>query len=83
VRAGKVFRIDLDGKVTIVADVASRPLGLGFLPDGDLLVASMTQRLILKAKDATLGQEDLGRNAIAIYRWPSVSMSALRQGKVV
>src|SRR5258708_20586909 len=48
VRAGKVFRIDLDGKVTIVADVPSRPFGLGFLPDGHLLVASMTQRLILK-----------------------------------
>jgi sugar lactone lactonase YvrE len=48
VRAGEVFRIDLDGKVTIVADVPSRPFGLGFLPDGDLLVASMTQRLILK-----------------------------------
>lgn len=48
VHAGKVFRIDLDGKVTIVADVASRPFGLGFLPDGDLLVASTTQRLILK-----------------------------------
>ena len=48
VRAGKVFRIDLDGKVTIVADVPSRPFGLGFSPTGDLLVASMTQRLILK-----------------------------------
>src|SRR6202022_1257296 len=48
VRAGKVFRIDLDGKVTIVADVPSRPFGLSFLPDGDLLAASMTQRLILK-----------------------------------
>jgi hypothetical protein len=48
VHAGKVFRIVLDGKVTIVADVPSRPFGLGFLPDGDLLVASTTQRLILK-----------------------------------
>src|SRR6476661_857742 len=47
VRAGRIFRIDLDGKVTIVADVPSRPFGLGFLPDGDLLVASMTERLIL------------------------------------
>jgi sugar lactone lactonase YvrE len=47
-RAGKVFRIDLDGKVTIVAEVPTRPFGLGFLPDGSLLVASMTQRLILK-----------------------------------
>jgi sugar lactone lactonase YvrE len=46
-RAGKVCRIDLDGKVTVVADVPSRPFGLGFLPGGQLLVASMTQRLIL------------------------------------
>jgi hypothetical protein len=46
-RAGKVFSIDLDGKVSIVADVASRPSGLGFLPEGELLVASITQRKIL------------------------------------
>jgi sugar lactone lactonase YvrE len=36
-RAGKVYRIDLDGKVAVVADVPSRPFGLGFLPDGNLL----------------------------------------------
>jgi sugar lactone lactonase YvrE len=47
-RGGKVFRIDLDGKATIVADVPTRPSGQGFLPDGSLVVASMTQRLILK-----------------------------------
>jgi sugar lactone lactonase YvrE len=45
--AGKVFRIDLDGKVMVVADVPSRPFGLGFLPDGELLVAAMTKKLIL------------------------------------
>jgi|SRR5690242_11043915 sugar lactone lactonase YvrE len=47
-RAGKVFRIDPGGKATIVADGPNRPFGLGFLPDGHLLVASMTQRQILK-----------------------------------
>ncbi len=46
-RAGKVYRIDLDGTVTIVADIPGRPFGLGFLPDGDLLIASMTRRLLL------------------------------------
>jgi len=46
-RAGNVFRVDLDSKVTLVADVPSRPFGLGFLPDGELLVASMTKRVIL------------------------------------
>ncbi|WP_295846156.1 SMP-30/gluconolactonase/LRE family protein [Tardiphaga sp.] len=45
--AGKVFSIDLDGHVSVVADVPSRPSGLGFLPDGQLLVASMTQRKLL------------------------------------
>jgi sugar lactone lactonase YvrE len=46
-RASNVFRVDLDGKVTLVADMPGRPFGLGFLPDGELLVASMTKRLIL------------------------------------
>jgi sugar lactone lactonase YvrE len=40
-RAGKVYRIDLDGKVAVVAEVPNRPFGLGFLPDGGLLVASI------------------------------------------
>ena len=40
-RPHPVYRIDLDGKgLTLVADVPSRPFGLGFLPDGELLVAS-------------------------------------------
>ncbi len=32
VRAGKIFRIDLDGKVTIVADVQIAPSGWAFCP---------------------------------------------------
>ncbi len=52
-RAGPVFIIDLDGNVSIAADVPSRPSGLGFLPEGDLLVASMTQRKILKFRAGT------------------------------
>lgn len=51
-RAGKVYRIELDGKVAVVADVPSRPFGLGFLPDGNLLIASMTLRLILNLRGA-------------------------------
>src|SRR5260370_324488 len=56
-RAGKVFRIDLDGKVTVVADVPSRPFGLGFLPDGELLVAETLGNRLLAFKieaDGTL-----------------------------
>ncbi|MEH6952816.1 hypothetical protein V4R08_16300 (plasmid) [Nitrobacter sp. NHB1] len=61
-RAGKVFRIDLDGRVTIVADVLSRPFGLGFLPDGDLLVVLITQRLILK----------FGADGRSMPTWPTL-----------
>jgi len=45
--AGKVYRVDIDGRATVVADVPSRPFGLGFLPRGALLVASMRKKQIL------------------------------------
>lgn len=31
-RAGTLYRINLDGKVTVVADVSSRPFGLEIIP---------------------------------------------------
>lgn len=72
-RAGKVFRIDLDGTVTVVADVPSQPYGLGFSPGGDLLVASMTQRLILNLRDARPAvHADLADAAVGFSgTWPS------------
>ena len=33
---------DLDARATIAVDVLSRPLGLGFLPDGNLLLVLIT-----------------------------------------
>jgi len=76
-RAGKVYRIDLDGKVTVVADVPSRPFGLGFLPDGDLLVASMTQRLILNlAGGKAAVHADLADAAVGYLR----DMAVARDG---
>ena len=76
-RAGKIYRIDLDGKVTVVADVPGRPFGLGFLPDGDLLVASMTQRLILNlgGQKATV-HADLADAAVGYLR----DMAVARDG---
>jgi hypothetical protein len=69
VRARKVFRIDLDGRATIVAAVLTRPFGLGFLPDGDLLVVLITQRLILKfgAEKQTI-HADLANAAVGYLR---------------
>lgn len=44
----RVLAIDLSGKVETVARVPGRPSGLGFLPDGRMLIASMLDRRILR-----------------------------------
>ena len=42
-----VCRIDADGVKTVVAEVPEQPSGLGWLPDGRLLIVSMRDRSIL------------------------------------
>ncbi len=44
----RVLRIAHDGKAEEVATVENQPSGIGFLPDGDLLVVSMKDRRILR-----------------------------------
>lgn len=44
----KVLTVDLEGCSQVVASVPQRPAGLGFLPDGRLLVVSMANRLLLR-----------------------------------
>jgi sugar lactone lactonase YvrE len=46
--AGEVLRIALDGTVTVVEKIAGRPSGLGWLPDGSLLIVSMLDRRLLQ-----------------------------------
>jgi sugar lactone lactonase YvrE len=38
---GRVMTVDLDGKTETVAEVPGQPSGLGWLPDGRLLIVSM------------------------------------------
>ena len=45
--AGEVITVDADGTVTPIVAVANAPSGLGWLPNGDLLVVSMTDRRLL------------------------------------
>lgn len=52
--AQKVMRVSLDGKVSIVVEVPGQPSGLGWLPDGRLLVVSMTDRRLLRLDPAGL-----------------------------
>lgn len=46
--AGRVYRIGMDGSAEVVAHVPHRPSGLGFLPDGRLLIVSMRDRRLLR-----------------------------------
>lgn len=41
-----VKTVDLDGSLTVVTEVPGRPAGLGFLPDGRLLIASAIDRCL-------------------------------------
>jgi sugar lactone lactonase YvrE len=43
-----VFTAEMDGEVELIAEVPQRPSGLGFLPDGRLLIVSMLDRKILR-----------------------------------
>lgn len=47
-RDRKVIAADLQGDTQIVAEVPHRPSGLGFLPDGRLLIVSVADRKLLR-----------------------------------
>lgn len=49
--AGEVRALDLSGRAEVVARVPAHPSGLGWLPDGTLLVVSMQDRKLLRVKD--------------------------------
>jgi sugar lactone lactonase YvrE len=46
-----VYRAGLDGKVEAVVEVAGKPSGLGWLPDGRMLIVSMEDRRLLRLED--------------------------------
>jgi len=46
--AHRVMTVDLAGRAEVVVEVPNQPSGLGWLPDGRLLVVSMTDRRLLR-----------------------------------
>ena len=46
--AHKVMSVDLEGKAQTVVEVPTWPSGLGWLPDGRMLIVSMTDRKVLR-----------------------------------
>lgn len=65
--AHAVMTTDLDGMTAMVVQVPAQPSGLGWLPDGRLLVVSMTDRRVLRLEDdgELVTHADLG----AIATW--------------
>ena len=57
----EVVRVDLEGRRETVVKVPAQPSGLGFLPDGRLLIASMKDRRVLRLDPSGLEvHADLG-----------------------
>jgi sugar lactone lactonase YvrE len=52
--AHKVRAVDLNGRVEDIVEVPAWPSGLGWLPDGALLIVSMTDRKLLRFKSGRL-----------------------------
>ena len=88
-RAGRLYFSDMDdhrvmwvdpatGRAEVVAEVASRPSGLGWLPDGTLLVVSMHDLAVLRVERGGLAvHSDLSRLA----RYHANDMCVLPSGR--
>jgi len=50
----KVMAVDMAGKAETIVEVKSQPSGLGWTPEGHLLIVSMTDRRLLRLADGTL-----------------------------
>src|SRR6478735_6905466 len=51
-----VFTVDADGNEQLLVEVEGQPSGLGWLPDGSLLIVSMRDCRLLRFKDGELSE---------------------------
>ena len=49
-----VMTIDESGNLEKIVDIPNQPSGLGWLPNGDLIIVSMLDRKLMKFKDGKL-----------------------------
>ena len=50
----KVYTLDLEGNYEVIVEVPNQPSGLGWMPDGTMLIVSMKDRKLLSYKDNVL-----------------------------
>jgi sugar lactone lactonase YvrE len=65
--AAAVMAVDLEGRAEVVLEVPARPSGLGWLPDGRLLVVSMGDRRVLRREPDGEVVEHADLAALASY----------------
>jgi sugar lactone lactonase YvrE len=74
----RVLRIDRTGGVEVVAELPTRPAGLGWAADGSLLVVSMTDRRLLRLTD---GAWDEVADLAALATWHCNDMVVDAEGR--
>ena len=50
----KVYSLDLSGKNEVIVEIPNQPSGLGWTPDGTMLIVSMKDRKLMSFKDGLL-----------------------------
>ena len=50
----KVYSLDLNGNYEVIVDIPNQPSGLGWMPDGTMLIVSMIDRRLMSFKDNNL-----------------------------
>jgi sugar lactone lactonase YvrE len=74
----RVGRVGADGRVETVAEVPGQPSGLGWLPDGRLLIVSMNDRRLMRLEGGSLVQ---AADLSALARWPCNDMLVDAHGR--
>ena len=52
----KVFSLDMDGNSEVIVEVPAQPSGLGWMPDGTMLIVSMKDKKLLRFNKNTLSE---------------------------
>src|SRR3989475_6084277 len=79
--AHRVMTVDLAGRAETVVEVPGRPSGLGWLPDGRLLVVSMTDRRLLRLDPSGL-TEVADLSALATFHCNDMVVDAVGRAYV-
>ena len=65
----EVVAVDLDGNREVIARVPGMPMGLGFLPDGNLLVVSARDGLLMRAEPGGLRATYADLSGLSGHPW--------------